>query len=74
MMMLLRAYPKNNCTIEVIADKNRCFFVVICDCAYRKKKSLGTIRHIPDELWNEVKNILSAEKLPKTKGCPIVPF
>jgi hypothetical protein len=44
-------------------------------CAYRKKKNLGTIRHIPDELWNEVKNILlPAEKLPKTKGHPIVPF
>jgi hypothetical protein len=42
--------------------------------AYRKKKNLGTIRHIPDELWNEVKNILPAEKLPKTKGRPIVPF
>jgi transposase len=42
--------------------------------AYRKKKNLGTIRHILDELWNEVKNMLPAEKLPKTKGRPIVPF
>lgn len=45
---------------------------MICD--YRKKKNLGTIRHIPDELWNEVKNMLPAEKIPKTKGRPIVPF
>jgi transposase len=44
-------------------------------CAYRKKKNLETIRHIPDELWNKVKNILPAEKLPnKTKGRPIVLF
>jgi hypothetical protein len=23
-------------------------------CSYRKKKNLGTIRHIPDDIWNEI--------------------
>ena len=32
------------------------------------------IRHIPDDLWNEVKNILPAEKPIETIGRPIVPF
>lgn len=43
---------------------------------YRKKKKqhLPTIRHIPDDLWNEVKNILPAEKPIETIGRPIVPF
>lgn len=43
---------------------------------YRKKKQqhLPTIRHIPDDLWNEVKNILPAEKPIETIGRPIVPF
>jgi hypothetical protein len=37
---------------------------------YRKKKQqhLPTIRHIPDDLWNEVKNILPAEKPIETIG------
>ena len=43
---------------------------------YRKKKKqhLPTIRHIPDDLWNEVKNTLPAEKPVETIGCPVVPF
>jgi transposase len=40
----------------------------------RKKQHLPTIRHIPDDLWNEVKNILPAEKPIETIGRPIVPF
>ena len=42
---------------------------------YRKKKQhLPTIRHIPDDLWNEVKNILPAEKPIETIRGTIVPF
>jgi transposase len=41
---------------------------------YKKKKHLPTIRHIPDDLWNEVKNILPGEKPIETIGRPIVPF
>src|SRR4029078_11382798 len=40
----------------------------------RKKQHLPTIRRIPDDLWNEVKNILPAEKPIETIGRPIVPF
>ena len=40
----------------------------------RKKQHLPTIRHIPDDLWNEVKSILPAEKPIETIGRPIVPF
>jgi transposase len=44
---------------------------------YRRNEEqhhLPTIRHIPDDLWNEVKNILPAEKPIETIGRPIVPF
>jgi len=37
---------------------------------YRRKEQhhLPTIRHIPDDLWDEVKNILPAEKPIETIG------
>jgi len=41
---------------------------------YRKKKYLPTIRHIPDSVWNEVKDILPEEKPSKTVGRPAVSF
>ena len=44
---------------------------------YKKKENLRTIRHLSDELCNEIKNIHilpAAKKLPKTKGRPVVPF
>ena len=40
----------------------------------KKQHHLPTIRHIPDDLWNEVKNIFPAEKPVETIGRPIVPF
>jgi hypothetical protein len=41
----------------------------------RNKKYLPTIRHIPDLVWNEVKEILPKEKPPKTVvGRPSVPY
>lgn len=40
----------------------------------RKKKRLPTIKKIPDEVWNEVKDILPKEKPPKTVGRPIVRY
>ena len=39
-----------------------------------KDNHLPTIRRIPDELWDEVKNILPKEKPHKTVGRPIVPY
>ena len=37
-------------------------------------KSIRTITRIPDDLWNEIKNILPEEKPENTIGCPIVPY
>ena len=39
-----------------------------------KKRYLRTITHIPDDLWNEIKNILPFEKPENTIGRPIVPY
>jgi transposase len=42
---------------------------------YRSKKQhLPAIRHIPDDLSDEVKNLLPAEKPIETIGRPIVTF
>ena len=41
---------------------------------YKKKKHLPKIRYIPGDLWNEVKNLLPAEKPVETIGRPVVPF
>ncbi|HET7644585.1 MAG TPA: transposase [Nitrososphaeraceae archaeon] len=40
----------------------------------KSKKNLRTITNIPNDLWNEIKNILPAEKLENTTGRPIVPY
>jgi len=32
------------------------------------------IKRIPDELWDEIKNVLPKEKSSKTVGRPIVPY
>ena len=45
-------------------------------CIQKKhiEKDDCTIRKIPDELWDEIRNILPKEKPPKTVGRPIMPF
>jgi transposase len=40
----------------------------------RKRKTLGTIRRIPDDLWMEVQSLLPPEKKRGTNGRPVVPF
>jgi transposase len=40
----------------------------------RKRKTLGTIRRIPDDLWLEVQPLLPPEKKHGTNGRPVVPF
>ena len=40
----------------------------------KDKKDSCTILNIPDELWDEIRNILPREKPSKTTGRPIVPF
>jgi len=32
------------------------------------------IKRIPDELWDEIKNVLPKEKSSKTVGRPIIPY
>jgi len=39
-----------------------------------KKKSMPTIWHIPDDLWEEFKHVLPPEKLAKTVGRPAVSY
>ncbi|HEX5186531.1 MAG TPA: transposase [Nitrososphaeraceae archaeon] len=40
----------------------------------KSKKNLRTIIRIPDDLWNEIKNILPDEKPDNTRGRPVVPY
>jgi hypothetical protein len=51
-----------------------CLFVSSVVKYQYKKKHLPTIKRIPDDVWNEVKNILPKEKPRDTKGHPAVPF
>jgi len=39
-----------------------------------QEQQVKTITRIPDDLWNEIKNILPDEKPENTIGCPIVPY
>jgi transposase len=41
---------------------------------YKTLKHLSTIRKIPDDLWDEIKLILSSEKANNTVGRPVIPF
>jgi hypothetical protein len=46
-----------------------------CMYPYRQiNKHLPTIRKIPDDLWDEIKLLLPAEKSDKTIGRPVIPF
>jgi transposase len=47
---------------------------VVCIQKKHIKKDDCTIRKIPDELWDEIRNVLPKEKPPKTVGRPIIPF
>jgi transposase len=47
---------------------------VVCIQKKHIKKDDCTIRKIPDELWDEIRNILPKEKPSKTVGRPIIPF
>jgi len=41
---------------------------------FNNKKNVRTIIRVPDDLWNEIKNILPDEKPENTIDRPIVPF
>ena len=64
---VLRAYPKID---KYLAWKCAVYTYV----AYKTIKHLQTIRKISDELWDEIRLILTTEKPNKTIGCPVVPF
>ena len=40
----------------------------------KSKKYVRTIIPIPDDLWDEIKNILPDEKPKNTIGCPVVSY
>ena len=40
----------------------------------KTKRYVRTITFIPDDMWNEIKNILPDEKPESTIGRPIVPY
>ena len=41
---------------------------------YDRVKYLPTVKRIPDELWDEIRNILPSEKPINTIGRPVVSF
>ena len=41
---------------------------------FKNKKYVRTIIRIPDDLWNEIKNILPDKKPENTIGRPVVPY
>src|SRR5688500_19577986 len=41
---------------------------------FKSKKYVRTIIRIPDDMWNEIKNILPDEKPENTIGRPIIPY
>ena len=41
---------------------------------FKNKKYVRTIIRIPDNLWNEIKNILPDKKPENTIGRPVVPY
>jgi putative transposase len=50
------------------------FLYFINDWCLQKEETPSNDNTLPDNLWNEVKNILPAEKPVETIGRPVVPF
>ena len=50
------------------------FFYFINDWCLQKEETPSNDNTLPGDLWNEVKNILPAEKPVETIGRPVVPF
>ena len=51
-----------------------CFAILSVKYLTKSKKYVRTIIRIPDDLWNEITNILPDEKPENTIGRPIVPY
>ena len=50
------------------------FFYFIHDWCLQKERTPSNDNTLPGDLWNDVKNILPAEKSVETIGRPVVPF
>ncbi|MGB8035233.1 MAG: transposase [Nitrososphaeraceae archaeon] len=50
------------------------FLYFIYDWCLQKEETPSNDNTLPDDLWDEVKNILPAEKPVETIGRPVVPF
>jgi putative transposase len=50
------------------------FLYFINDWCLQKEETPSNDNTLPDDLWNEVKNIFPAEKPVETIGRPVVPF
>ena len=50
------------------------FLYFINDRCLQKEETPSNDNTLPDDLWNEVKNIFPAEKPVETIGRPVVPF
>ncbi len=50
------------------------FLYFIYDWCLQKEETPSNDNTLPGDLWNEVKNILPAEKPVETIGRPVVPF
>jgi putative transposase len=50
------------------------FLYFINDWCLQKEETPSNDNTLPGDLWNEVKNILPAEKPVETIGRPVVPF
>ena len=50
------------------------FLYFIYDWCLQKEETPSNDNTLPDDLWNEVKNIFPAEKPVETIGRPVVPF
>ena len=50
------------------------FFILQLNKSKHHKHVIRTITRIPDNLWNEIKNIFQDEKPNNTIGRPIVPY
>jgi hypothetical protein len=50
------------------------FLYFINDWCLQKEETPSNDNILPGDLWNEVKNILPAEKPVETIGRPVVPF
>ena len=70
--MIFRAYPKNR--QEYSSFFLSSLFILQLNKSKHQEQQVKTITRIPDDLWNEIKNILPDEKPENTIDRPSVPY